>query len=60
MSQLPNIENRTVLPHAEPSEAAPKRDEDEMYELERQREIDAIRRTIKRFGYLSLAVRQAD
>ncbi|KKL54903.1 hypothetical protein LCGC14_2260760 [marine sediment metagenome] len=58
MSRLPDTENLMVLPRAddEPTPTPPEDDGEE----QRQREIDEIRRTIKRFGYLSLAVRQAD
>ena len=43
---IPNIENHMVLPHAEPPEDAAEQelDEDEIYEIMRQQEIDDARK----------------
>ncbi len=56
MSHWQDTQNHMVEVDDESIPTPPEDDGEE----QRQREIDEIRRTIKRFGYLSLAVRQAD
>ncbi len=56
MGHWQNTQNHMVEVDDEPIQT-PREDDGEE---QRQREIDEIRRTVKRFASLSLAVRQAD
>ena len=60
MSRLPDIENRTVLPHAEPNDAVPERDKDDGgHWRQLDADIRAIARETAKLAQLRFAKRQA-